>query len=75
MASSSVSPTTTGRSRLPASPTEPKVRLRGLGDPQQKWVPGEVDAQEADGVLTSDTITETDILDGRWDNAKVEGSG
>jgi uncharacterized phage protein (TIGR02218 family) len=31
-----------------------------------------VDAQEAEGVLTSDTITETDILDGRWDNAKVE---
>ena len=31
-----------------------------------------VDAQEAQGVLTSDTITETDILDGRWDNATVE---
>ena len=31
-----------------------------------------VDAQEAEGVLTSDTITETDILDGRWDNAAVE---
>jgi len=31
-----------------------------------------VDAQEAEGVLTSDTITETDILDGRWDNAQVE---
>ena len=31
-----------------------------------------VDAQEAEGVLTSDTITETDILDGRWDNAEVE---
>jgi uncharacterized phage protein (TIGR02218 family) len=31
-----------------------------------------VDAQEAEGVLTSDTITEIDILDGRWDNAKVE---
>lgn len=31
-----------------------------------------VDAQEAEGVLTSDTITETDILDGRWDNASVE---
>ena len=31
-----------------------------------------VDAQEAEGVLTSDTITETDILDGRWDNATVE---
>ena len=31
-----------------------------------------VDAQEAEGVLTSDRITETDILDGRWDNATVE---
>jgi uncharacterized phage protein (TIGR02218 family) len=31
-----------------------------------------VDAQEAEGVLSSDRITETDILDGRWDNAVVE---
>lgn len=31
-----------------------------------------VDAQDAEGVLTSDRITETDILDGRWDNAHVE---
>ena len=31
-----------------------------------------VDAQDASGVLTSDRITETDILDGRWDNAGVE---
>jgi uncharacterized phage protein (TIGR02218 family) len=31
-----------------------------------------VDAQEAQGVLTSDRITETDILDGRWDNANIE---
>ena len=31
-----------------------------------------VDAQDASGVLTSDRITETDILDGRWDNATVE---
>ena len=31
-----------------------------------------VDAQEAEGVLSSTTITETDILDGRWDNATVE---
>jgi uncharacterized phage protein (TIGR02218 family) len=31
-----------------------------------------VDAQDASGVLTSDRITETDILDGRWDNAAVE---
>lgn len=32
----------------------------------------EVDAQDAEGVLTSVRITETDILDGRWDNATVE---
>ena len=31
-----------------------------------------VDAQEAEGVLRSDRITETDILDGLWDNAGVE---
>ncbi|MBZ0130609.1 MAG: DUF2163 domain-containing protein [Rhodobacteraceae bacterium] len=31
-----------------------------------------VDAQEAEGVLTSTIITETDILDGYWDNASVE---
>jgi uncharacterized phage protein (TIGR02218 family) len=31
-----------------------------------------VDAQDATGVLTSDRINETDILDGRWDNAAVE---
>lgn len=31
-----------------------------------------VDAQEAEGVLTSGRITETDILDGLWDNAAVE---
>lgn len=31
-----------------------------------------VDAQDAEGVLTSDRITEADILDGRWDNAAVE---
>lgn len=31
-----------------------------------------VDAQDAEGVLTSDRITETDIIDGRWDNAVVE---
>ena len=31
-----------------------------------------VDAQDAEGVLSSDRITETDILDGRWDNADVE---
>jgi uncharacterized phage protein (TIGR02218 family) len=31
-----------------------------------------VDAQDAEGALSSDRITETDILDGRWDNALVE---
>ncbi len=31
-----------------------------------------VDAQDAQGVLSSDRITETDILDGRWDAAQVE---
>ncbi len=31
-----------------------------------------VDAQDAEGVLTSDRITETDIIDGRWDAAEVE---
>ena len=31
-----------------------------------------VDAQEAEGVLSSDRITEADILDGLWDNAAVE---
>ncbi|SNT40343.1 DUF2163 domain-containing protein [Antarctobacter heliothermus] len=31
-----------------------------------------VDAQDAEGVLSSNRITETDILDGRWDNAEVE---
>ena len=31
-----------------------------------------VDAQDAEGVLSSDRITETDILDGLWDNALVE---
>lgn len=31
-----------------------------------------VDAQDAEGVLSSGRITETDILDGRWDNAQVE---
>jgi uncharacterized phage protein (TIGR02218 family) len=30
-----------------------------------------VDAQDAEGVLRSDRITETDILNGRWDNAEV----
>lgn len=30
-----------------------------------------VDAQDAEGVLSSDRITETDILDGRWDSAEV----
>lgn len=31
-----------------------------------------VDAQDAEGALTSGRIVETDILDGRWDDAAVE---
>lgn len=31
-----------------------------------------VDSQDAEGVLRSDRINETDILGGRWDNADVE---
>jgi uncharacterized phage protein (TIGR02218 family) len=31
-----------------------------------------VDAQDAEGVLTSGRIEETDILDRRWDNARIE---
>ncbi|MGM0583807.1 MAG: DUF2163 domain-containing protein [Pseudomonadota bacterium] len=31
-----------------------------------------VDAQEAEGVLSAETITETDILDGLWDHAAVQ---
>lgn len=31
-----------------------------------------VDAQDAEGVLSSEAITETDIVDGLWDNATVE---
>ena len=31
-----------------------------------------VDAQDAEGVLSSDRITEADILEGRWDSAAVE---
>ncbi len=31
-----------------------------------------VDGQDAQGALVSDQITETDIADGRWDNAAVE---
>lgn len=31
-----------------------------------------VDAQDAEGALSSDRITETDILDGRWDNADIQ---
>jgi uncharacterized phage protein (TIGR02218 family) len=31
-----------------------------------------VDAQDAQGALVSDRISETDIYDGRWDNAAVE---
>lgn len=31
-----------------------------------------VDSQDAEGVLNSERISETDILDGRWDGAEVE---
>ena len=31
-----------------------------------------VDAQDAEGALSSGRITETDVIDGRWDNALVE---
>ncbi len=31
-----------------------------------------VDAQDAEGALSSERITETDILDGRWDNAEIQ---
>lgn len=31
-----------------------------------------VDAQDAEGVLSSSRISEADIIDGRWDNASVE---
>lgn len=49
-------------------------------EPDSGLIPGElragsdlaVDAQDAEGVLTSDNITETDIFDGLWDNADVE---
>ena len=49
-------------------------------EPESGFVPSEiraaqdfsVDAQDVEGALTSDRITETDILDGRWDNAEVE---
>lgn len=39
--------------------------LRSLGDLS-------VDSQDIQGALRSDRISETDILDGRWDNARVE---
>ena len=49
-------------------------------EPESGFVPSEiraaqdfsVDAQDVEGALTSERITETDILDGRWDNAEVE---
>jgi uncharacterized phage protein (TIGR02218 family) len=49
-------------------------------EPESGFVPSEiragqdfaVDAQDVQGALSSDRITETDILDGRWDNAEVE---
>ena len=49
-------------------------------EPESGFVPSEiragqdfsVDAQDVEGALSSDRITETDILDGRWDNAEVD---
>ncbi|WP_426038460.1 DUF2163 domain-containing protein [Cypionkella sp. TWP1-2-1b2] len=49
-------------------------------EPESGFVPSEiraaqdfsVDAQDVEGALSSDRITQTDILDGRWDNAEVE---
>ncbi len=49
-------------------------------EPESGFAPSEirsaqdfsVDAQDVEGALSSDRITETDILDGRWDNAAVE---
>ncbi|MCW1920813.1 DUF2163 domain-containing protein [Rhodobacter sp. KR11] len=49
-------------------------------EPESGFVPSEirsgqdfgVDAQDVQGAISSDAITETDILDGRWDNAEVE---
>ena len=49
-------------------------------EPESGFVPSEiragqdfsVDAQDVQGALYSDRITETDILDGRWDNAEVD---
>ncbi|MBY6055377.1 DUF2163 domain-containing protein [Leisingera daeponensis] len=49
-------------------------------EPESGLVPSElragddlsVDAQDAEGVLSSDRITETDIYDGLWDDASVE---
>ncbi len=51
-----------------------------LFEPESGFVPSEiraaqdfsVDAQDVEGALSSERITETDILDGRWDNAEVE---
>jgi uncharacterized phage protein (TIGR02218 family) len=51
-----------------------------LFEPESGFVPSEiragqdfsVDAQDVEGALSSDRITETDILDGRWDNAEVD---
>ena len=49
-------------------------------EPESGFVPSEiraaqdfsVDAQDVEGALSSNRITETDILDGRWDNAAVD---
>ena len=70
MASPSASPTTTGRSSFDGTDFEPESGL--TASEVRSGSDLSVDAQDAEGVLTSDRITETDILDGRWDNAEVE---
>ena len=50
---------------------EPEVGLTGCEGGSGSDL--SVDAQDAEGVLTADRITETDILDGGWDIAEVEG--
>ena len=66
----SASPTMTGRSAFDGTDFEPESGL--TASEIRSGSDLSVDAQDAEGVLTSDRITETDILDGRWDNAEVE---
>ena len=66
----SASPITTGRSSFDGTDFEPESGL--TASEVRSGSDLSVDAQDAEGVLTSDRITETDILDGRWDNAEVE---